>query len=53
MAQGKAATEYSVTLCKKEEGVLPVMTPYRIGKKTYEKILAMIVKTQGIKEKQR
>lgn len=49
MTQGKPATEYRVTLCKKEEGELPVITPYKVGKKTYEKTLERIIKTQGRK----
>jgi hypothetical protein len=47
MTAGKPNTEYRVTLCKKEEGKLPVMTPYKIGKKQYEKILLLILKAQG------
>jgi hypothetical protein len=49
MPQGVKEIKYSVTLCKREGDGLPVMTPYKIGRKVYEKIVALIVKTQGKK----
>ena len=49
MAQGKAGTKYRVVIYKCEEGNLPIIIPHAVGKKTYEHILALILKTQGIK----
>jgi hypothetical protein len=51
MTAGKPNTEYRVTLCKKEAGGLPVITPFTIYRKQYEQILKIIYQVQG--EKQR
>lgn len=43
------STNYRVTISKQEENGIPIITTYLIGKKTYEKILGLIIKTQGRK----
>lgn len=50
MTAGKPATTYTVTLCKKEEKGMPVITPHTIYAKQYKQILKIIYQVQGEKK---
>jgi len=40
-------TVYTITLFKKEEKGLPITTPFKVGKKTYEDVYAILYKAWG------
>jgi hypothetical protein len=44
--------KYKITLCRKDEGCLPIITPFNTGKKTFEKVAEVLYKAQK-GEKQR
>ena len=51
MTVGKPATTYQVTLCKKEEGKLPIITPHTIYKKQYDQIIKIVFQIQPKKQR--